>query len=284
MKLYELKSYFKNSLSGLYPSEEIQSFFNITSEKFLKLSRIEVALNLEIDVSEEISEAFFQIITRLKNHEPIQYILGETEFFDLPFKVNKHTLIPRPETEELVHWIISEFKTQHSGLRILDIGTGSGCIAISLAKNLPKSKLSAMDISSEALQIASQNAHLNAVEINFFESDILNAGSLPQQYNIIVSNPPYVRQSEKLLMQQNVLKYEPETALFVNDDDSLLFYRAILQLAKTHLKPDGKVFFEINEYLSEELKALAKKEGFKNIEIKKDIFGKYRMLKCNFHE
>jgi len=283
----ELKSDFKNSLIGLYPSEEIQSFFNILSEKYLGLSRIEIALNPENIVSEEDSEDFQKALIRLKNHEPIQYIIGEAQFYGLPFKVNKHTLIPRPETEELVEWILSKQKliTHNSKpITILDIGTGSGCIAISLAKNLPGSKISALDISEEALKVAQQNAELNKVEVEFFQADILKTKRLPKQYDVIVSNPPYVRELEKKQMQQNVLKHEPDSALFVKDDDPLLFYHTISHLAKTNLKANGKLFFEINEYLADELPQLLKNEGFQNIEVKKDIFGKNRMIKCSLNE
>ncbi|HPE83303.1 MAG TPA: peptide chain release factor N(5)-glutamine methyltransferase [Aequorivita sp.] len=284
MILKELRTSFKIALSGLYPSEEIQSFFNILSEKYLNLSRIEIALNPERVISEEVSEKYQKALLRLKNYEPVQYIIGETEFYGLPFKVNKHTLIPRPETEELVEWIIvtSEFRIQDSGL--LDIGTGSGCIAISLAKNLPDSKISALDISDGALKIARKNAEMNKVEVDFFQTDILNTKTLPKKYDVIVSNPPYVRELEKKQMQQNVLNYEPDSALYVKNDDPLLFYRVISQLAKKHLQPNGKLFFEINEYLADELTELLKSEDFKNIEVKKDIFGKNRMIKCNLNE
>jgi len=279
VKISDLKSIFKKTLSELYPSEEIQSFFNILSEKYLNLSRIEIALNRDRRLTETEAEKFQKAILRLQNHEPVQYIIGETEFYGLPFKVNKHTLIPRPETEELVEWILSGFPP--SGARgILDIGTGSGCIAISLAKNLPNAKISALDISEEALKIAEANAKLNKVEVNFFQTDILAAETLPKKYDVIVSNPPYVRELEKKQMQQNVLKYEPHSALYVKDEDPLLFYRAISRLAKKHLNPNGKLFFEINEYLAYEMTELLKAEGFKNIEIKKDIYGKDRMLKC----
>ncbi len=287
LKLKELKGNFTNSLSELYPSEEIQSFFNILCEKYLKLSRVEIALNPEREISEETFQTFQNALLRLKIFEPIQYITGETEFFGLPFKVNNHTLIPRPETEELVEWILSEIKNLQSSivnLKLLDIGTGSGCIAIALAKNLPDSRISALDISEEALKIARQNAEINGVEIDFFQADILETKILPKQFDVIVSNPPYVRELEKKLMRQNVLNFEPKSALYVADEDPLLFYRAISKLAKTHLKPNGKLFFEINEYLADELSELLKKNGFQNIEVKKDIFGKDRMIKCKPQE
>ena len=232
-------------------------------------------------------EKFQKAIFRLKIHEPIQYIIGETEFYGLPFKVNKHTLIPRPETEELVEWIYIEFSNQQSTInnqQFLDIGTGTGCIAISLAKNLPNAKVSALDISEEALKIAQQNAEMNKVKIDFFQTDILAAETLPKKYDVIISNPPYVRELEKKQMQQNVLKHEPESALYVSNEDPLLFYRAISHLAKKHLNPEGKLFFEINEYLADELTALLEGEGFKNIQVKKDIFGKDRMIKCSLNE
>lgn len=287
MKLKELKTNFTSSLSSLYPSEEIQSFFNILSEKYLHLSRIEIALNPEKTISKEEAEEFQQVMLRLQNHEPIQYIIGETEFFGLTFKVNKHTLIPRPETEELVEWILLEQKliTHNSQLiTVLDIGTGSGCIAISLAKNHSEAKVSALDFSGEALKMAQQNAELNEVDVEFFQTDILKTKTLPRKYNVIVSNPPYVRELEKKQMQQNVLNYEPDSALYVKDEDPLLFYRVIAKLAKDYLQPNGKLFFEINEYLARELILLLKSEGFQNIEVKTDIFGKDRMIKCSLNE
>ena len=287
MTLRGLKSHFTTLLSELYPSEEIQSFFNILSTEYLNLSRIEIALKPEKAVSDEMVEEFQKAILRLKNFEPIQYIVGETEFYGLPFKVNRHTLIPRPETEELVEWIISGQKlitNNPKSITILEVGTGSGCIAISLAKNLPNSRIFALDVSVEALKIARENAEINEVEIEFFQTDILTVEDLPKQFDIIVSNPPYVRELEKELMQQNVLRYEPESALYVANEDPLVFYRVISKLAKNHLKPNGTLFFEINEYLATEMIALLKSEGFQNIEINKDIFGKDRMLKCSPNE
>lgn len=287
MKISELKTHFQNNLSEAYPSEEIQSFFNILSEKYIHLSRIEIALNPEKTISKEDVEKFQQVLFRLQTHEPIQYIIGETEFFGLPFNVNKHTLIPRPETEELVEWILLEQKpiTHNSQLiTVLDIGTGSGCIAISLAKNLTETNVSALDFSEEALKMAQQNAELNKVKVEFFQTDILKTKTLPKKYNVIVSNPPYVRELEKQQMQQNVLNYEPDSALYVTDEDPLLFYRVISKLAKDHLQPNGKLFFEINEYLAMELILLLKSEGFQNIKVKKDIFGKDRMIKCSLNE
>lgn len=289
MKISELKSSFKSSLEGLYPSEEVQSFFDILADKYLSLSRIQIALKPDAKVSEEDSERFEKAILRLKKQEPIQYIIGETEFYGLLFKVNQHTLIPRPETEELVEWIVSEQASatqKDNSITVLDIGTGSGCIAISLARNLPNSEVNAVDISSEAIKMARHNAVENGVAVEFFQTDVLKAKSLPsgavqseKRYDIIVSNPPYVRELEKEQMQPNVLEYEPETALFVHDNDPLLFYRVISRLAKTSLKPGGTLFFEINEYFGNEVVALLKDDGFTNIEVKQDIYGKDRMVK-----
>ncbi|WP_313111121.1 peptide chain release factor N(5)-glutamine methyltransferase [Aequorivita sediminis] len=283
MKISKLKKYFHEQLSGFYASEEIQSFFYILSKEYLNLSRVDIALNPETEVSTNDYDKFQIALFKLNNHEPIQYILGETEFYGLPIKVNKYTLIPRPETEELIDYIMSNHKTttQHSEpTSILDIGTGSGCIAVSLAKNLPNTKVSALDISEKAIQVATENAEINNVNVNFFQTDILKVTSLPEQYDIIVSNPPYVRELEKEMMHENVLRHEPDSALYVTNSDPLLFYRSISRLAKIHLKSGGKLFFEINEYLADEMVALLKDEGFKKIEVKKDIFGKDRMIKC----
>lgn len=284
MRISELKKQFTVSLSGSYPSEEIASFFTILSEYYLGLSRLQLAMDAEKEIAVEDVEKFEEVIKRLQDQEPIQYIIGETEFFGLPFKVNKHTLIPRPETEELVEWILSnsKFRTQNSEL--LDIGTGSGCIAISLAKKLPYAKVSAMDFSAEALKMAAMNAKRNEVVVDFIEKDVLALQSLPKQYDVIVSNPPYVRELEKEMMQKNVLEHEPDSALFVSDEEPLLFYRAIALLAKAALKPYGKLYFEINEYLGKQMFELLEQLGFVNVEVKKDIFGKDRMIKCNLDE
>ncbi len=287
MNISELKTHFKTQLSGVYPSEEIQSFFNILSESLLNISAVESVLNPEKTIAEAAVIAFQDAVNRLLSNEPIQYILGETAFYGLPFKVNKHTLIPRPETEELVSWILSEINNSNlpiDSARILDIGTGSGCIAVSLAKNIATSEVYGMDISEEALTIARENAILNSVKVTFLQADVLGLRGLEGQYDVIVSNPPYVRELEKQLMHENVLKHEPNQALYVSDDDPLVFYRKIAQLAKKHLKPNGKLFFEINEYLGKEMISLLKSEGFNTVELKKDIYGKDRMLKCSLDE
>jgi len=281
MKLKKLKIYFTESLSEIYAPEEIKSFFSILSEKYLNLSRVQVTLEAEKEVGSATLQKFETAIERLEKEEPIQYIMGDTEFYGLPFSVNKNTLIPRPETEELVEWIVEDSVSEkRDDYSILDIGTGSGCIAISLAKNLPDAAVSALDYSYEALQTAEENAKQNDVAVQFFQEDILKTGTLPQQYDVIVSNPPYVRESEKLKMQNNVLEHEPASALFVSNTDPLLFYRTIARLSLRYLKPNGKLYFEINEYLSGELIDSLKEEGYPIIELRKDFRGKDRMLLC----
>jgi len=261
------------------------SFFNLLAEKSLGLSRIAIALQPEKQISEKEKFVFDNAISRLKNFEPIQHILGTTEFFGLPFLVDKNVLIPRPETEELVAWIADE--AQNENITILDIGTGSGCIAISLAYQLPKTIVGAIDISDKALSIAKQNATLNNVNVNFMKVDVLEFEKslilekhLDSKFDVVVSNPPYVRMLEKELMSPNVIEHEPTIALFVKDEDPLLFYRKIAQLSNIYLKPEGVLYFEINEYLSVEMEKMLTMEGFKNIEIRKDIFKKDRMIKC----
>jgi len=285
LKIIDLKVEFIDALSDLYPSQEVLSFFTILVEKHLDLSRLEVALKPNHSVSLTVSKKIKNAIQRLRKFEPIQYIVNGVEFYNLKFYVNRNVFIPRPETEELVFWIVDRHKNRDSkSRRILDIGTGSGCIAISLAFNLPDYKVSAFDISSEALDVARKNAIINNVNVDFFKEDVLNCKKLPKKYDIIVSNPPYIIENEKDKMQSNVLKYEPDIALFVNNDDPLLFYRKIAQLGQKHLISEGSIYFEINEYLGSELLILLKTEGYKEITLHKDIFGKYRMVKCRKDE
>lgn len=279
MTLRELKNKFQDSLLDLYPSEEVQSFFSILSEEFLNLSRIETVLKADTPISEENINQFKNAIQRLKQSEPIQYILGKTEFYSLPFNVNKQVLIPRPETEELVDWIINNYK-EHGKINLLDIGTGSGCIGISLAYNLKNAEVSVLDVSEKALTVTKENALQNNVSITFLKEDILSCNQLPQKYDVIVSNPPYVRISEKEAMKNNVLLHEPDLALFVENNDPLLFYEKIASLAQTYLLPGGCLYFEINEYLSDDMNQLLKEKGFVDVIVKKDMFGKDRMVKC----
>ncbi|MDP3314203.1 MAG: peptide chain release factor N(5)-glutamine methyltransferase [Lutibacter sp.] len=281
MRISEFKKHFFLELSMLYPETEIQSFFNLLIEYTLKISRIDLALQPNLEFNKTELSFFNNALNNLKEHIPIQYIIGETEFYGLKFNVNKNVLIPRPETEELIRWILDnlKLKTQNPKLKILDIGTGSGCIAISLALNLPNAEVFAIDISKKALETAKSNAKRNGVSINFIELDILKSKSLPDYFDIIVSNPPYVREVEKKEMQQNVLNFEPHLALFVKNENPLIFFDKIADLAQNYLNKNGHLYFEINQYLGKETCELLEKKGFKNIELKKDIYNVDRMIK-----
>jgi release factor glutamine methyltransferase len=276
MNLGEYRHHFKSRLEGKYPEEEVTSFFNWLSESFLNLKRAEIPLELKRSFTEEEQSLFDNALGKLEKEVPIQYVLGETEFYGMKFNVSPGVLIPRPETEELVDLIIKE--TRNSEISIIDIGTGSGCIAISLARHLPKACVTALDVSDVALQIAQTNAELNQVEIEFIESDILKQVSLENDWDVIVSNPPYVLFSEKGKMHNNVLAHEPHSALFVPDNDPLLFYRKIAQLAHKHLTKNGKLYFEINEVLGDETVEMLKLSGFEDVNLFKDVFGKNRMV------
>ncbi len=283
--LKEFKIFFSNELADVFPKTEVDTFFFLLIEQKLNLQRVDTVLQPDFIIVDDQLLEFKNIIKRLQKEEPIQYILGNTEFFGLPFQVNKHTLIPRPETEELVEWILSEVKQlqilSNHKLKILDIGTGTGCIPITLAKNLKNVEVSAIDVSKKALKIAQQNALLNNVEIHFLEVDILKANKLPQQYDIIVSNPPYVRELEKEEIKNNVLQNEPHLALFVDDNNPLIFYNKITDLAKKHLTTNGLLFFEINQYLGNETLEMIRQKRLQDIELKKDFFGNDRMLKAS---
>ena len=281
----KFRNHFINLLEDLYPIEELKSFFYLLAEKYLNLSRINIALQLNNELTPEEQSSFYQAVDRLRNHEPIQYILGETEFFGMPIIVNKQVLIPRPETEELVSWIIDDVDKKET--TILDIGTGSGCIAISLAKKLNSAVVSAIDISNKAIEVAKKNALINNVNVEFSRVDVLNfedklvlQDKWKSKFDIIVSNPPYVRMQEKKLMQLNVIDHEPDIALFVEDDDPLLFYRRISELSRQYLKHNGTLYLEINEYLGVEMEKMLNEAGFKHVDLKKDMFGKNRMIKC----
>ncbi len=286
MLLKNYKTTFLHELSALYDEQEIESFFHIILEKLHGLKRIDLALNPETVMDGNRLKQWKSILSELKIQKPIQYILGETEFYGLSFLVDENTLIPRPETEELVEWIIGEEgkgKREKGKAKILDIGTGSGCIAISLAKNITNSEVFAIDVSEKALETAKKNAEMNKVEINFIQADILEVNNLTfdfrlSTFDLIVSNPPYVRNLEKAEIKPNVLEYEPHLALFVEDTDALLFYRKIAELAKKSLNPNGKLYFEINQHLGREMIQLLEELGFTNIELKKDIYNNDRII------
>lgn len=279
MNLKKYRTYFLEKLAPLYDSMEAESFFAITLEELKGWKRSDLAMNPNAELSAEEIEKWNVVLAALETQKPIQYIFKKAHFYGLEFKVNENTLIPRPETEELVDWIIRENKVK-GVIGILDIGTGSGCIAISLAKNLSDASVSAIDVSSGALDIAKSNAENNDVAINFIEKDILATDALPEKYDVIVSNPPYVRNLEKDEIKENVLQYEPHLALFVADNDPLLFYREIAILAAGALTPNGTLYFEINQYLGAETVQMLESLGYKNVVLKKDIFGNDRMVKA----
>ena len=279
MLLKEIKNIFHLELDELYPKEEVDSFFYILIEHYLSLERFVLALQPELSITKEEEQPLFEALGQLKLEKPIQYILGATQFMDLEFKVNENVLIPRPETEELVRWIVDDLEIiGDKEINILDIGTGSGCIGISLAKYLKNARVDALDISKNALEVARENASLNKVDVGFIKADILKLEYLEDKYHIIVSNPPYVRMLEKEQMKSNVIENEPELALFVEDKDPLVFYRKISEFAKSNLKKGGCLYFEINQYLGEETKALLEND-FYDVELHKDMFGNDRMLK-----
>ena len=290
MIVKQYRNYFNETLKTIYPITEIDSFFFLLLEEYLGFRRVDIVLKSDFKITQETLNLLQSATKQLEQEVPLQYIIGKTEFYGLPFVVNKHVLIPRPETEELVAWVVSEssrFKTFNTStkqttdkkqLKILDIGTGSGCISISLKKQLPFAKISAIDISEEALSVAKKNAVLNNVDIHFILQDILKTFSLDQHYDIIISNPPYVRELEKKELKNNVLKNEPHVALFVENDNPLIFYAKIAELAKNYLNKNGLLFFEINQYLGTETIDLVNKKGLKNIQLKKDMFGNDRIV------
>ncbi len=263
-------------LEPAFGKQEAQSLSFLLLEHLYSLTRTEILSGKEID-DDKKRDTLKAYITRLNQSEPLQYILGRTEFYGLPFDVNPSVLIPRPETEELVHLILSEHKNTNP-LSILDIGTGSGCIAISLKKNLPHALVTALDVSEAALRTAKKNAVLNQAEIDFIQKDILTSTTEIPKTSIIVSNPPYVTNAEKVLMHENVLGHEPSLALFVEDHDPLIFYRTITEKAREFLLPNGKLYFEINEQFGKETAALLMAAGFVNVKIMKDLHDKDRMV------
>ncbi|WP_228235767.1 N5-glutamine methyltransferase family protein [Allomuricauda sp. M10] len=313
MLLRDVKNIFQKDLEGVYPKEEIDAFFYGCIEHFLHMERFILAIKPDIVLTKEEEQPLFETLAQLKQEKPLQYILGVAHFMDLEFKVNEHVLIPRPETEELVQWVLDDLNNQKSEvgdqisdilkkqnhsdaersrsvistplndhhIRILDIGTGSGCIAIALAKNLPNAKVYALDVSEEALKVAQENAKKNQVDIEFIHKSILDPQlDIELPFDIIVSNPPYIRDLEKSEIHRNVKEHEPHLALFVPDDDALIFYKAIAQFAQRHLSKNGLVYLEINQYLGEETKSVFKAHNFSEIELRKDIFGNDRMLKA----
>lgn len=279
MTYRELYVFFRDRLADIYPPGEAASMARRLLEDKFGIMPADLITRPD-SPSGVTGETAGTLASKLQKHYPLQYLTGKTEFCGLPFLVNESTLIPRPETEELAELVVDfaavfqPSKTVH----ILDIGTGSGCIAVTLAKRIPGARVEACDISPPALATAAQNAAANAVDVRFFQCDILQPDVLPGTYDVIVSNPPYVRHSEKATMRRNVLDFEPPAALFVEDDDPLLFYRKIAGLASNRLNAGGGLFLEINEAFGAETVALLEKRGFSSVELHHDFFGKPRMV------
>ena len=277
MNYSQIKKFFHQQLKEIYIENEIDSLFFIALEYVTSISKIEYILQKEEEISEEKLIELKFILEELTKNKPIQYITKNAYFYGLNFYVNEKVLIPRQETNELVDWVLMSV-THSKPIKILDVGTGSGCIAITLKKNLPLSEVFAIDISNEAIQVAQKNANDNEVEINFLQKNILEINDLKNNFDIIISNPPYVRELEKLEMASNVLDNEPHLALFVPDNNPLLFYEKITEIALKNLTEDGMLFFEINQYLSEETKKMIENKGFKNVTLRKDLQENYRMI------
>jgi release factor glutamine methyltransferase len=284
VRLKDIQDIFHKELDDIYGKNEVDSFFFMLTEAYFAVERFALVLEPEYVISKAQETPMFAALSELKLEKPIQHILGKTYFYGLEFQVNEHTLIPRPETEELVRLILTSVQNNLKPLRILDIGTGSGCIAIALQKHLTNAKVYAIDISEEALKVARQNATANEVTIQFEQADVLSLEDLnifgedAMFFDIIVSNPPYVRHLEKAEMRKNVLDYEPAMALFVDDQNPLIFYDTIAKLAKVQLQPSGQLYFEINQYLGVEMVELLATKGFQDITVYKDTFGVDRMV------
>ncbi|MFN7116402.1 MAG: peptide chain release factor N(5)-glutamine methyltransferase [Saprospiraceae bacterium] len=280
MQINEVYQNFIGSLSALYDPGEARSIARIVFEDALRVHDVQSKAPL-FNIQEE---ELYKIQTRLLQHEPIQYILGQADFYGLKFKVNQNVLIPRQETEELVYWILETIQKEikNSNLKLLDIGTGSGCIPITLKKKIPQLNVAALDVSQEALDIAKLNADFNKTAVQFQQYDILKRENwkLLSQYDIIVSNPPYIPQHERALMPAHVTRFEPELALFVADDNPLLFYDTIAEFALLHLTPDAYLFFECNEFNAAEVAQLVENKGFKQVVLQKDMNGKDRMIRA----
>ena len=271
-----MTSYIKQALAEAYPEGEVRAFVRILFEEWLHYSTVDIYLRADCEVPYFVEQKMRRAVERLLAHEPIQHIVGVAHFHGHRFKVDRHTLIPRPETEQLVDMIIDQ--NPATDLRVLDIGTGSGCIAISLARAMKFAQVTAFDVSQAALDVAAGNASALGAKVKFCLTDILSAKPSDNQFDIIVSNPPYICHSEKSQMESNVLLYEPHTALFVPDDDPLLFYRAIAQYASRALSPNGKLYFEINAAYGNATAQLLKQHGFTDIEIVRDFYGRDRFV------
>ena len=288
MKIRELEKIYIDQLIALYDHAEARNIAWLSIGHVCELSRIDYLGAKQKELTSANEKLLLHMLEKLTTGMPLQYVLGETEFYGLRFKVNPAVLIPRPETEELVDWILKDIKSLNlvgssEEFSILDIGTGSGCIPIALKKNIHGARIWGIDISSKAVQTAIDNSVLNKVEVDFFEEDVFQLSDndiFKTEFSLIVSNPPYVTRSETDLMHNNVVGFEPHTALFVENNDPLLFYRTIADFAKQRLKTNGRLYLEINERFGTETMALLKENGFKGIEVRKDLRGSERMVKA----
>ena len=269
----------RDALSGIYPPSEALSLAKMLLVEVFDFSTLELYGGKDKEISGKRRDVLDEMIRRLKKNEPIQYIIGVESFCGLTFEVNPSVLIPRPETQELVGWIAGDCEEKEA-CRILDIGTGSGCIPVSLAHRLPKAEVESWDISEDALQVARRNAERNGVEVLFRQKDVLKVSPDEARYDVIVSNPPYIAEKEKVDMEANVLDWEPSIALFVPDEDPLLFYRTIAQLGFSMLKEGGALYFEINRAYGQETIQMLEAMGYKEIELRKDSWGNDRMMKA----
>ena len=268
------------ALGERYEKQELTSITRTVCCDLLGISATTYYIKEEVTLTEEQKYLLDDILKRLQQGEPLQYIEGRTPFCGMEFKVRPAVLIPRPETAELIDWVVSEHS--HEPLRLIDLGTGSGCIAIALSRKLPQATVDACDISPEALAVAGENNRANGERVSFFRHDILDLSTpLPHSYNIIVSNPPYIMQSEQTDMERTVTEWEPHTALFVPDDDALRFYRAIAEIGRTEaLQPGGSIYVEINQRLGAETVELFEAYGYREVTLRRDIYGNDRMVKA----
>lgn len=281
-KVSHLTDFFHGELDGLYGVSEVNSLIAIAFEHYLGFARSEMSMRANENLNQSDLLKLYDCCKALKTGRPLQYILKEAWFYGLRFFVNEHVLVPRPETEELVDDILRENKTMST---LLDIGTGSGCIPVSIKRNLNSCEVSACDISQQALEVAKKNAALNEVHVDFFEADVLNIEGFEtlcsKTFDTIASNPPYIKLSEKNSMHQNVLDHEPHLALFVNGEDEIIFYRRIIGLCKNKLNANGKLYFELNPLTATNVKKYAEETGmFVSVELKKDLSGNIRFLKA----